>query len=220
LPWIEVIPPKDLLRQRRVEVVRNRKRPGAQAEWSRTGLGGGGRPKLGDWTAVAYHDEVFPNLNAVQQGVCILLERLQADGTHGGIVAGPGAEILGSERLQKAVRARSHPRLPLRGILCVMSLKMRSIKRTPLGRYSRTKVREVVTAVHVLETPAGNWEVRTLGSNGQTRRFDAKAPALEHALKLKDDARIVLHQREPKKVSLVRPTKVGGRVTFRETKFR
>jgi hypothetical protein len=100
-----------------------------------------------------------------------------------------------------------------------MSLKMRSIKRSPLGRYSRSKVRELVTAVHVLETPIG-WEVRTLGSKGQTRRFDAKAPAMEHAFKLKDDARVVLHQREPKKVSLVRPAKVGGRVTFRETKLR
>jgi len=97
---------------------------------------------------------------------------------------------------------------------------MRSIKRSPLGRYSRAKVRELVTAVHVLETPAGSWEVRTLGAKGQTRRFDAKVPAIEHALKLKDDARIVLHQREPKKVSLVRPAKVGGRVTFRETKLR
>jgi hypothetical protein len=100
-----------------------------------------------------------------------------------------------------------------------MSSKMRSIKRSPLGRYSRTKVRELVKAVHVLETPVG-WEVRTLGAKGQIRRFDAKVPAIEHAFELKDDARIVLHQREPKKVSLVRPAKVGGRITFKETKFR
>jgi hypothetical protein len=68
--------PQDLLRQRRVEVVRDRKRPGAEAKRSWTGLGGGDGPELGDRAAAAGHDQVFPGLNPVQQGIRIPLEVL------------------------------------------------------------------------------------------------------------------------------------------------
>jgi len=69
-------PPQDLLRQRRVEVVRDRECPGAEAERSRTGLAGGDGPQFGDLAAAADHDEVFPGFNPVQQGVRIPLELL------------------------------------------------------------------------------------------------------------------------------------------------
>jgi hypothetical protein len=68
--------PQDLLRQRRVEVVRDREHPGTKAERSRTGLGCGDRPQLGDRVATADHDEVFPGLNPVQQGAWVSLELL------------------------------------------------------------------------------------------------------------------------------------------------
>ena len=68
--------PQDLLRQRRVEVVGDRERPGAEAERSGTGLDGGDGPQLGDRAAAADHDEVFPGLNPVQERVRVPLEFL------------------------------------------------------------------------------------------------------------------------------------------------
>jgi hypothetical protein len=76
-------PPQDLLRQRRVEVVRDRECPSAEAKWARFGLGGGDGPQLSDRAASADYDEVLPGLNPVHQGVQIASELLQADGTHG-----------------------------------------------------------------------------------------------------------------------------------------
>jgi hypothetical protein len=55
---------QDLFRQRRV-IVRDRERPGAEAEGSRTRLCSGDRPQLRDWTAIADHDEVFSGLNPI-----------------------------------------------------------------------------------------------------------------------------------------------------------
>lgn len=100
-----------------------------------------------------------------------------------------------------------------------MKISMRSIKRTAPGKYSRSRVRDAVTAVHVLESaPTGAWEVRTLGEKGAIKTFDAKEPAIEHALSVKKNADVVLHLRDPKKVMRVRATKRGGR--FEEVKFR
>lgn len=97
--------------------------------------------------------------------------------------------------------------------------KIRSIKRTLPGKYSRDLVHNAVTAVHVLEAvPTGSWEVRTLGEKGYTRIFDAKEAAIKHALSVKEGADVVLHLRDPKKVMLVRPYKTGDR--FKEVKFR
>lgn len=107
-----------------------------------------------------------------------------------------------------------------RGILGGVKAKMRAIKRTPVGRYSRDKVRDLVTAIHVLETPVGSWEVRTLGANGKTRRFEAKGPAIEHAFKLVPEARVFVHQREPRRVLRAHPSTPGGGVGFKETKLR
>jgi hypothetical protein len=57
---------QDLLGQRRVEVVRDREHPSAEAKRPRTGLGGGDGPQLCDRAAAADHEEVFPGLNPVQ----------------------------------------------------------------------------------------------------------------------------------------------------------
>jgi hypothetical protein len=78
--------PQDVLRQRRVKVVRNREGAGAEAERSRAGWGCGDGPKLGDRAAAADDDEVFPGLDPVQEGVRILSELLKADGAHGVIL--------------------------------------------------------------------------------------------------------------------------------------
>jgi hypothetical protein len=80
--------PHDFLSKRRVQVIRNRERPGAEAKRSRVGLGNEKGTQLGDRTTAADHDEVFPCFNPVQQGIRISLELLQGDGTHVGIVAG------------------------------------------------------------------------------------------------------------------------------------
>lgn len=97
-----------------------------------------------------------------------------------------------------------------------MALKKRSIKRTQVGRFSRDEVRGIVEAVHVLERPTGIWEVRTLGVRGKTRTFEGKVPALKHAVHIKDNVKIFVHELEPKKISLLKPVKTGGRFTFRE----
>jgi hypothetical protein len=57
---------QDILRQRRVEIVRDRERPGAKAERTRTGLGRRDWPQLGNLAATADNDEVFPGFNPVQ----------------------------------------------------------------------------------------------------------------------------------------------------------
>lgn len=96
---------------------------------------------------------------------------------------------------------------------------MRSIKRSPAGSFSRSKVRTVIQAVHVLETTPSGWEVRTLGEKGRTKRFEAKAPALEYALAAKPHATVLVHQRQPKKVTVARARKTGDRLTIREVDF-
>lgn len=101
-------------------------------------------------------------------------------------------------------------------------MQMRSIKRTPAGRYSRDSVRTAVKAVHVLETtPGGEWEVRTLGEKGSTTRFEAKIAALEYAFQVKrDDAKVFVHQRQPRKVTVARMTRTAGNgLTIRETEL-
>src|SRR6185436_15629788 len=61
-----------------------------EAERPRAGLGDGDGPQFGDRPATADHEKVLPSLNPVQQSVGVPPELLQADGTHVGIVAGPG----------------------------------------------------------------------------------------------------------------------------------
>ena len=80
-------------------------------------------------------------------------------------------------------------------------------------------MRTVIQAVHVLETAPGGWEVRTLGERGSTKRFEAKASALEYALAAKPRATVLVHQRQPKKVTVARPHKTGNRLTIREVDF-
>lgn len=77
----------------------------------------------------------------------------------------------------------------------------------------------MIQAVHVLETTLGGWEVRTLGEKGGTKRFEAKAPALEYALAAKPRATVLVHQRQPKKVTVARARKTGNHVTIREVDF-
>lgn len=69
-------PLQDLVRQRRVEVVRDLERPGAEAKRTRTGLRGGDGPQLGDRSPATNHAEVFPGLNPVQQAGWVPLELL------------------------------------------------------------------------------------------------------------------------------------------------
>lgn len=98
-------------------------------------------------------------------------------------------------------------------------MEMRSIKRSPSGSCSRSKVRTVIQAVHVLETDPDGWEVRTLGEKGSRKRFEAKAAALEYALAAKPRATVLVHQRQPKKVTVARARKIGNRLTVREVDF-
>lgn len=69
-------PPQGLLRQRRVEVVRDRELPGAKAEWSRAGLGRGDGPQLSYGAPIAGHDEALPGLNPVQESIQVVSEIL------------------------------------------------------------------------------------------------------------------------------------------------
>lgn len=86
------------LRERRVEVVRDLERAGAEAERTRAGKGGGDGAKLSDRATAANHEEVFPGLHPVQQGVRVPLELLQADLAHGGMLADRGRRRSGLRR--------------------------------------------------------------------------------------------------------------------------
>ena len=97
-----------------------------------------------------------------------------------------------------------------------VALKKRSIQRTQVGRFSRAEVRGIVEAVHVLEMPTGAWEVRTLGVKGKKREFEGKTLALKHAFHVKDNVKVFVHEREPKKISLALPVKTSGSFSFRE----
>ena len=101
-----------------------------------------------------------------------------------------------------------------------MKAKARSIKRSPPGRYSRETVRTLVKAIHVLETDPEGWEVRTLGTKGISKRFESKDPAIEYAFQLKGHGKVIVHQREPKKVTVASARRAGNRLTIRETEFR
>jgi hypothetical protein len=57
--------PQDLLRERRVEVVRNLELPSAEAERTRTGLRCCDRAKLSNGPPLADHEEMFSGLNAI-----------------------------------------------------------------------------------------------------------------------------------------------------------
>ncbi|HEX4965136.1 MAG TPA: hypothetical protein VF173_30285 [Thermoanaerobaculia bacterium] len=101
-----------------------------------------------------------------------------------------------------------------------MKAKIRTIKRTPTGKFSRETVRTLVKAVHVLETEPDGWEVRTLGVKGDSKRFAAKTPAIEYAFQLKGHGKVIVHQREPKKVTVASARRAGNRLTIKETEFR
>ena len=77
----------------------------------------------------------------------------------------------------------------------------------------------MIQAVHVLETSPEGWEVRTLGEKGSTKRFEAKASALEYAIAAKPHATVLVHQRQPKKVTVARARRSGDRLTIREVEF-
>jgi len=89
-------------------------------------------------------------------------------------------------------------------------MRMRPVKRSPEGRYSRDRVRTLLDAVHILEQPPEAWEVRTLGEKGASKRFKTKEQAVEYARELKPGSKIVVHHREPKKVTFARLADTGG----------
>ncbi len=100
-----------------------------------------------------------------------------------------------------------------------MKAKFRTIKRTPTGKYSRETVRTIVRAIHVLETEPEGWEVRTLGTRGISKRFEAKGPAIEYAFQHKGAGKVIVHQREPKRVTVASARRAGNRLTIKETEF-
>ena len=88
--------------------------------------------------------------------------------------------------------------------------RLRSIKGGEPGRYSRARLRRVLHAVHVLEAPkAGEWVVRTLGERGATEQFDTKEHALAHALAMRGSTDVIVHEREPKKATVLRRPRKG-----------
>jgi hypothetical protein len=99
-------------------------------------------------------------------------------------------------------------------------MKVRSIKRTPTGKYSRETVRTLVKGIHVLEAEPDGWEVRTLGTKGISKRFESKVPAIEYAFQLKGHGKVIVHQREPKKVTVASARRAGNRLTIKETELR
>ncbi len=100
-------------------------------------------------------------------------------------------------------------------------MQIRAIQRSKPGTYSRDTIRTLVRGVHVLETSAGDgWEVRTLGENGRTERFATKDQAIEFALQAKKHAKIIVHQRQPKKVTVAQVRKAGNRTTIQESELR
>jgi hypothetical protein len=101
-----------------------------------------------------------------------------------------------------------------------MKAKTRSIKRAPTGKYSRETIRTLVRAIHVLETESDGWEVRTLGVKGDSKRFEAKGPAIEYALQIKGQGKVIVHQREPRRVTVANARRAGNRLTIKETEFR
>ncbi len=80
--------PQDLTRQRRVEIVRNRERPGTEAKGPWTRRRRGKRPELGDGSAITDDDKVLPGFDPVQQGVGVPLKILKTDSTHALILMG------------------------------------------------------------------------------------------------------------------------------------
>lgn len=97
---------------------------------------------------------------------------------------------------------------------------MRTLKLAPEGRLSREKVHRALVAVHVLDR-GNEWEVRTLGEHGASKRFDTKLSALEYASGLRPATDIVVHYSKPKRVRLATLTTAdGGRPRIRETALR
>lgn len=72
------------------------------------------------------------------------------------------------------------------------------------GKYSRDRVRTLVGAVHVLELGPAAWEVRTLGERGASKHFESKAAAVEYAVDLRPESKVVVHHRTPKRVTVAR----------------
>lgn len=101
-------------------------------------------------------------------------------------------------------------------------MQLRAIRRGKPGKYSRNTFRTLLRAVHVLETsPGGDWEVRTLGERGHTERFAARDQAITFALKAKDDkAKVIVHQSQPKRVTVAQLKKSGSQTTIQESELR
>lgn len=90
-------------------------------------------------------------------------------------------------------------------------MKLRRIKRSPEGRYPRDKVRTLLQAVHVLELGPAAWEVRTLGERGASKRFQSKTAAVEYAVDLRPESKVVVHHQAPKRVTVARMEKASVR---------
>ncbi len=72
-------------------------------------------------------------------------------------------------------------------------MKRRTIKLTPPGTLSRSQIREAVQAAHIRAEDSGVWEVRTLGTGGQTKRFPTRKAAVTYARKISAVSAVVVH---------------------------
>jgi hypothetical protein len=100
-------------------------------------------------------------------------------------------------------------------------MQRRSIPRIPEGKYSRDRIRTLLQAVHVLEHGPASWEVQTLGERGASKRFETKMAAVDYALHLRPDSKVVVHYRAPRKVTFARiEAKAGQNPSLREQVIR
>jgi len=72
-------------------------------------------------------------------------------------------------------------------------MKRRTIKTALAGDLPRSHVREAVQAVHVRAKAPGSWEVRTLGTRGQTKRFSSREEAVSYAKQLPGAKSVVVY---------------------------
>lgn len=99
-------------------------------------------------------------------------------------------------------------------------MQRRPIQRSPEGKYSRDRIRTLVQAVHVLELDPATWEVRTLGMRGESKHFPSKVEAVEYAVRLRPESKVVVHHQAPKKVTFAQMEKTGKGASIREQVIR
>ena len=100
-------------------------------------------------------------------------------------------------------------------------MQRRPVPRTPEGKYSRDRIRTLLQAVHILEHGPASWEVQTLGERGASKRFESKMAAVDYAVHLRPESKVVVHYLEPRKVTFVRmEEKAGKNPSLREQVIR